>query len=130
MFSRVLEYLKLRRAWLWGGTAFVLLVIYLSLTPNPVPVPNLGPFKAGHMAAYAWLMLWFAQLTRMRDRVAIGIALAAMGVILEYLQDFTGHRTFAYTDMRDNAIGVTIGFLLALTPLGGVARALAGERRR
>ena len=124
-FSRALDYLKLRRAWLAGGTAFVLLVIYLSLTPHPLQVPNVGPFKAGHMAAYAWLMLWFAQLTRMRDRLAIGVALAIMGVILEYLQDFTGHRTFAYTDMRDNAIGVTIGFLLALTPLGGVARRLA-----
>ena len=129
IISRALDYLKLRKAWLVGGTAFVLLVIYLSLTPHPLEVPNVGPFKAGHMAAYAWLMLWFAQLTRMRDRVAIGIALAVMGVILEYLQDFTGHRTFAYTDMRDNAIGVTIGFLLALTPLGGVARALGRDRR-
>ena len=108
-----------------GGTAFVLLVIYLSLTPHPLQVPNVGPFKAGHMAAYAWLMLWFAQLTTMRDRLRIGIALAIMGVILEYLQDYTGHRTFAYSDMRDNAIGVAIGFALALTPLGGVARRFA-----
>lgn len=124
-FSRALDYLKLRRAWLVGGTAFVLLVIYLSLTPHPLQVPNVGPFKAGHMAAYAWLMLWFAQLTRVRDRLLIGVALALMGVALEYLQDFTGHRTFAYSDMRDNAIGVSIGFLLALTPLGGVARRFA-----
>jgi len=124
-FSRALDYLKLRRAWLVGGTAFVLLVIYLSLTPRPLEVPNVGPFKAGHMVAYAWLMLWFAQLTRVRDRILIGVALALMGVGLEYLQDFTGHRTFAYSDMRDNAIGVAIGFLLALTPLGGAARRLA-----
>ena len=123
--SRALAYLKLRRAWRVGGTAFVLLVVYLSLTPNPVPVPNVGPFKAGHMAAYAWLMLWFAQLARVRQRIAIAVALALMGVVLEYLQDFTGHRTFAYSDMRDNAIGVAIGFALALTPLGRVAPRLA-----
>ena len=70
-------------------------------------------------------MLWFAQLTRMRERVGIALVLVAMGVILEYLQDFTGHRTFAYSDMRDNAIGVAIGFALALTPLGRVAPRLA-----
>jgi VanZ family protein len=121
-FSRALDFLKVRRAWLAGGAAFVLLVIYLSLTPDPLQVPNVGPFKAGHMAAYAWLMLWFAQLTDLRDRVRIGLVLVAMGIVLEYLQDFTGHRTFAYSDMRDNAIGVAIGFTLALTPLGGVAR--------
>lgn len=124
-FLAALEYLKLRRAWLVGGAAFVLLVIYLSLTPEPLQVPNVGPFKAGHMAAYAWLMLWFAQLTSLRRRAGIGIALALMGVVLEYLQDYTGHRTFAYSDMRDNAIGVAIGFTLALTPLGRVAQRLA-----
>ena len=123
-FSRALDYLKLRRAWLIGGAAFVLLVWFLSLTPHPLDVPNLGPFKIGHMSAYAWLMLWFAQLTGMRQRVWIGIALALMGVGLEYLQDITPHRTFSYTDMRDNAIGVAIGFALAVTPLGRVARGL------
>ena len=120
-FSRAVDFLKVRRAWLAGGTAFVLLVIYLSLTPDPLQVPNVGPFKAGHMAAYAWLMLWFAQLTPLRPRVRIAVALVAMGIVLEYLQDFTGHRTFAYSDMRDNAIGVAIGFALALTPMGRVA---------
>ena len=110
--------MKIRRAWLAGGAGFVALVIYLSLTPNPVPVPSVGPFKAGHIAAYTWLMLWFAQVYRGPRRGAIAIGLALMGVVLEYLQDFTGHRTFSYTDMRDNAIGVAIGFTLALTPLG------------
>jgi VanZ family protein len=110
-----------------AGTAFVLLVIFLSLTPKPLQVPDVGPFKAGHMLAYAWLMLWFAQLTAMRRRLAIGVALAAMGVVLEYLQDFTGHRTFAYTDMRDNALGVAIGFALALTPLGRIGLRIAGQ---
>lgn len=115
-----MDYLKLRRAWIAGGMAFVLLVIYLSLTPHPLDVPSVGPFKAGHMLAYAWLMLWFSQVYALRRRVAIGLAFVAMGIILEYLQDFTGHRTFAYSDMRDNAIGVAIGFGLALTPLGSV----------
>ena len=126
----VVDYFKLRRAWLAGGAAFVALVIFLSLTPKPLEVPNLGPFKTGHMAAYAWLMLWFAQLSRMGQRAAIGvgIALTLMGVALEYLQNYTGHRTFGYTDMRDNGIGVMVGFVLAMTPLGEIARRLVRER--
>jgi len=125
--------MKIRRAWLAAGAGFVALVIYLSLTPNPLQVPSVGPFKAGHIAAYTWLMLWFAQVYRGPRRGAIAIGLALMGVVLEYLQDFTGHRTFSYTDMRDNAIGVTIGFALALTPLGrfveSLQRRAAASRR-
>ena len=121
--------MKIRRAWLAGGAAFVALVIYLSLTPDPLKVPDVAGLKAGHIAAYTWLMLWFAQIYRGRTRGAIAIALVVMGVILEYLQDFTGHRTFAYSDMRDNAIGVCIGFALAAwTPLGHVVDAI--QRRR
>ena len=119
--------MTLRRAWLAGGAAFVALVIYLSLTPHPLQVPSVGPLKAGHVAAYAWLMLWFAQIYRGRARAAMAVALVTMGVILEYLQDFTGHRTFAYTDMRDNAIGVGIALVLAATPLG---RAMEVLQRR
>jgi VanZ family protein len=125
VFLAVVDYLKLRRAWLAGGAAFVALVIYLSLTPHPLQVPNVGPFKPGHIIAYTWLMLWFAQLTRVGQRLGIGIALGLMGVALEYLQNYTGHRTFGYTDMRDNAIGVMIGLLLATTPLGLLLKRLA-----
>ena len=116
----LIEFMRLRRAWLAGGAAFVALVIFLSLTPQPLQVPSVGPFKAGHVAAYTWLMLWFAQVYRGGVRAGIALALVAMGIVLEYLQDFTGHRTFAYTDMRDNAIGVAIGLMLAATPLGRV----------
>jgi hypothetical protein len=106
------------KAWMAIGLAFVALVIFLSLTSNPVQVPDVG-FKLGHVLAYAWLMFWFAQLFRGRPtRLAIGVALALMGVALEYIQGMTGYRTFAYSDMRDNAVGVVAGFLVALTPMG------------
>jgi hypothetical protein len=109
--------LRHRKSWLAGGMAFVVLVIYLSLTPNPISAPSLGSFKAGHIAAYAWLMFWFAQLypTR-RRRFAVAMALWGMGIALEYVQDLVG-RDFAYSDMADDGIGVFGGWLVAMTPL-------------
>lgn len=109
--------LKHRKLWHAGGLAFVVLVVYLSLTPHPIPQPVAWGFKFGHIAAYAWLMFFYAQLVPAgRRRLAIGIAFFLMGVALEYVQGMVG-RDFSYTDMRDDAIGVIAGWLVARTPL-------------
>ena len=108
------------RFWIACGFGFVLLVIYLSVTPNPLPVPSIGHYKTGHIVAYFWVMLWFAQVRRsLATRFVIGILLIALGVALEYVQRWVG-RDFAYSDMVDDAIGVAAGYLLALTPLGSL----------
>jgi hypothetical protein len=62
--------LKLQSPWLTVGFGLVLLVIVASLIPNP---PNPAEFKGSdkleHFAAYAFMMLWFAQIyTRNRVR--------------------------------------------------------------
>jgi len=57
------------------------------------------------------------------------LALAALGVALEFAQALTSYRHFAVLDMRDDAIGVIAGWACALSPLGrilpAVDRALA-----
>lgn len=111
--------LKHRSAWVVGGAAFVFLVIYLSVTPDPLDVPSLYGMKTGHILAYAWLMFWFSQIYRRTfARLALGAAFIALGIALEYIQSLVG-RDFSYSDMRDDAIGVVIGAILVLTPLGG-----------
>jgi VanZ family protein len=111
--------LKARNVWVVIGAAFVLLVIYLSLTPRPLDVPSVYDLKTGHILAYAWLMFWFSQIYRRpAQRVVLGAAFLALGVALEYIQGWVG-RDFAYTDMRDDGIGIAIGAALAATPLGG-----------
>ncbi|HET9577656.1 MAG TPA: VanZ family protein [Usitatibacter sp.] len=108
------------RVWIAFGFAFVLLVIYLSVTPDPVRAPTVENFKTGHIIAYLWLMLWFAQVRRSpATRLVIGLLIVALGVGLEYVQRYVG-RDFAYSDMVDDAIGVAAGYLLALTPLGSL----------
>jgi VanZ family protein len=124
----------LRPLWLAVGWAGVALVIYLSLTSSPLPSGEVLGFDMAHAAAYACLMLWFAQLYEgMGARAVIAVALAALGVALEVLQGWTGYRGFSYADMRDDALGVALGWWLATTPLSRVlplvdAR-LAGTRR-
>ncbi len=117
--------LRFKRLWITIGMGFVLLVIYLSLTPDP---PDLGApegLKIGHVLAYCWLMLWFAQIQRpTRDRLLLAATLCALGVALEYLQGMTDYRGFEYSDMLINSAGVGLGLALARTPLQNGLRSL------
>ena len=121
--AAALSGLRYRRLWAGCGLAFVGLVIYLSLAPTAPEIGTVGEIKLGHVAAYAWLMFWFAQVMQtLARRVAVAIALVAMGIALEFLQGMTGYRTFAVADMVSNGIGVLLGLLLGHTAAG---RALA-----
>ncbi|HET7767597.1 MAG TPA: VanZ family protein [Chloroflexota bacterium] len=113
--------LRFRGLWLAMAAGFVALVVYLSLTPSPIDVGKLDDVKTGHFVAYAWLMLWFAQLyPGWRSRLAVAAALVALGVGLEYAQSLTTYRTFGYRDMRDNALGVGVALALAAAGAGGL----------
>ncbi len=125
--SGITERLRRHGLWLAIGAAFILLVIYLSLTPHPLDVPSVYGLKTGHILAYAWLMFWFSQIyRRMRTRTAIGTAFIALGIVLEYIQGMVG-RDFSYKDMADDAIGVVLGAIVVLTPVGGTLAMI--ERR-
>jgi VanZ family protein len=109
----------LRKAWLACGCAFVGLVVYMSLTTSPIVLDSVDGVKPGHFIAYAWLMLWFCEIYKSgRARGVCAIALILMGVALEYAQGMTSYRTFAYSDMLDNAYGVLAGAAIAWTPIG------------
>ena len=106
--------LKRRLLWLAIAWSLVGTVTYLSLAPLAVPLPAEGGDKYAHIATYAVLMFWFAQIYNgVRPRIAIAVGLAALGVGLEYLQGYTGYRTFEYADMVANAAGVVVGWLIA-----------------
>jgi VanZ family protein len=125
--------LRYRKLWLAIGFVLVALVVFLSLTPKPLDVGRFEGVNVGHLLAYGSLMLWFAQIFRSgRGRIGVGIALVLLGVALEYAQLMTGYRSFAYADMRDNAIGVAAGLAVSITRLGGILAVfdawLAGQR--
>ena len=116
------------------GFGLVLLVIYLSLTPQPPHVPDFEGIDVGHVFAYFTLMAWWAQLVRPgQGRVIAAVALIGLGVGLEYVQALTPYRVFDVNDMRDDSIGVIAAYLATLSSLGEVLLRLerwAGARVR
>lgn len=96
-----------------GGYLYLALIIVLSLIPNPPDIdPTAGGF-ASHLSAYFLLMLWFSRLYPPRYYPRLGIGFICMGVLLEILQGQTEYRTFQYTDMVSNAVGVFIAWAIA-----------------
>ena len=94
------------------GWAWAVAIVWLSLTPAPPKIDLEHGDKLGHLAAYGSLMLWFALLYRRRIYYALGFA--AMGVGLEYVQGWTGYRSFEVADMVANTLGVLCGWGAAL----------------
>jgi VanZ family protein len=119
--SEAVPILKWRGLWLTIGWGFVGLVVYLSLTPDPPQTDVPHGMKIGHCLAYAWLMLWFAQIVRpAAQRRRIAWALAALGILLEFAQGLTDYRGFEFSDMVINAGGAVLGLVLARPPIDGV----------
>ena len=115
--------LRWQRQWMALGLGFVGLVVYLSLTSSP-PDLHIGvSLDFGHVIAYFWLMIWFAQIYRgWRTRLALAAVFFVMGVGLEFLQELGGHRHFDVFDMARNLAGLVVGLMLATTPLQDVLR--------
>jgi len=105
---------RLRSLWHTIGWALVLTVVYLSLTPQPIAIPVEHGDKIGHLSAYAVLMVWFAQLYRsVTARCLLAVAFGALGIALEFAQLLTDTRTFEYSDMVADSLGVALGWLVA-----------------
>jgi hypothetical protein len=105
----------LRQAWRVVGWIGVTALIVLSLVPEAPTFTDLRQEdKVGHVLAYAALMLWFAQveLTR-RSRAFTALGLLALGIALEFVQGWTGERSFSVADMVADAAGTALGWLAA-----------------
>ncbi|MFV9615001.1 MAG: VanZ family protein [Gammaproteobacteria bacterium] len=118
MFAKAIPDLKLRFLWLTIGYALVALVVFLSLTSNPVDMEMGLPYedKVFHAFAYFVLMFWFGQIYHDKfQRNMIAAVFVLMGITLEYLQSFDANRYSEFADMIANSIGVALGFYLVLT---------------
>ncbi|QKT03164.1 VanZ family protein [Ectothiorhodospiraceae bacterium 2226] len=115
--KRPLRYMAL---WLALGWLFVLLVIYLSLTPSPPPSPGVPQGdKLGHFLVYAGLTGWFLQIYAAREaHLWIAGGFIALGILLEVLQGLGGVRYFEWWDMVANTSGVLVALALADTRFG------------
>lgn len=103
---------RLRQAWQAAGWLLVVLVVYLSLAPRLPDALDAGD-KAGHLLAYGTLMLWFAQLHAGPRRIAVAIGLVLFGVVMEYIQGWSGFRIWDVGDIVANSAGVALGWIAA-----------------
>lgn len=112
--------LKYHRIWVAIGWLLTLLIVYLSLTPQPpAPLTFDNADKVEHALAYAVLCFWLCQIyPSLRFRLLLMTGLVGLGVALEYAQRWTGYRTFDVMDMLADGVGVLGGWLLAGTRLG------------
>lgn len=106
--------LRFRFLWLAMGWGLVLAIVYLSLAPLPVAIPVEHGDKIGHLATYAGVMLWFAQLySSITARLLLAGGFVALGIGLEFAQLLTATRTFEIADMLADGIGVASGWFAA-----------------
>ena len=107
--------MRMRRLHLAIGWALIGAILWLSLTPQPPQVDFEHSDKVGHFLAYGGLMFWFCQLYRAsRTRLAYALAFIAMGVAIEFVQGWSGYRSFEVNDMVADGIGVLLGWAVAL----------------
>ena len=127
------DVLRLRALWLALGWGWAATIVWLSLTPSPPTIDLAQGDKLGHLAGYGMLMYWFCQLyAGRRARVGYALGFALMGIALELAQRSLGYRTYELFDMLANALGVALGWGLALVAGPGLIRrldaALSGPR--
>ena len=123
---------SMRRVWLLGGIGILLMLWVLSLIPQPPTFGVRNEDKFFHVIAYGGTMWWWGQYwPRLRHRFQLAIVFTLMGVAIEFVQGWTGWRTFDTHDMIANGIGVLLGWVVVQTPAGSpLARLTAAAQRR
>jgi VanZ family protein len=117
--------LRFRRTWMLVGWALVLIVVYASLTGNPVVTKAGINDKFEHFAAYGTLSFWFAGIYPRSRYAMIAAGLFLLGVSMEFLQGLMREgRVQDYLDVIANTAGIAMGLTVAIFWLGGWAQRL------
>ena len=124
------EQLRFLRLWKGIGALFILAAFILSLGPDVTPsgIPHID--KVVHATSYTGLTFWFLMVYPRRHHWWIAVGFVVMGAMIEVLQYFIPYHMAEVNDAIANTIGVTIGWLLTLTPLGSVLAWVDGRLAR
>ncbi len=109
--------------WRAVGYGYILLIIWLSLRPDPIEIGVRHGDTLEHFSAYALLMYWFCQIhVDTTARIRCAVAFAALGVALEILQHLSGYRTGDVWDAAANVTGIAMGWAAAPPRLPNLRR--------
>ena len=104
----------MRSLWLGLGWLGIVAALVLSLGPATPQGPVEHADKLVHLAGYATLMFWWAQLyITFPQRVRLAAALVLLGIAIEWLQGFTPTREPDAWDVLANTTGIILGGWIA-----------------
>jgi VanZ family protein len=115
--------LRYPRLWLVGGWMLIGLALLASLSPVQ-DLPHVsGSDKMHHLIAYFSMTLWFAGIYPRSRYAWIGIAMFALGGVIEAAQSAMGlGRQADLYDLIANTSGIVVALILAHMGLGGWAQ--------
>jgi VanZ family protein len=102
----------IERLWRPGGWLGIALTLAVSLMPPALDDSGGHTDKLVHLAGYAVLTFWWAQLVTER-RWKLAVAVVLFGVSIELLQGLTPDRLPDPFDALANTGGVLLGWLVA-----------------
>ena len=121
------QQLKYMRFWLGGGWLLVFVAMVMSVLPGLPTFTVLYSDKVFHASTYFILMSWFSGIYLPSRFWLIALALALLGVALEFFQTLFPYRFFDPWDIAANITGVAIAWLVAVKGMGNWCQLI--ERR-
>ncbi|UXI68226.1 VanZ family protein [Tahibacter amnicola] len=104
------------------GRLLLVAMLVVCLLPAPAVVGEvpMGD-KFAHLAGFAALMGWYAQIyAAPADRLRCAVGAVAFGGLIELLQALVPYRAADGMDLAADALGVLLGWALATSPLGNL----------
>ncbi|MBW8457791.1 MAG: VanZ family protein [Thiobacillus sp.] len=102
----------IEQTWRVLGWLGIVLTLVVSLMPPALGDSSGHADKIVHLAGYAMLTFWWAQLV-IRSRWKLAIAVVLFGMAIELLQGLTPERMPDLLDALANSGGVLLGWLAA-----------------
>jgi VanZ family protein len=115
--------LRFPRLWLIGGWIAVVAALIVCLVPGKyVEVANIND-KIEHAAGFGLLVLWFCGMYLRSRYWRIAVYFVLFGALIEILQGLMNWGRHAdIFDLLADSVGIAMGVLVALTPIGNWPR--------
>jgi hypothetical protein len=101
--------LHFRVFWLALGIALLVMVLYLTLSAPGLERRFPGGDKMAHASGFFALMFWYAALFERRFLILLGLALLALGGVIELAQGWMAiGRRAEWADFFANGVGIAV----------------------
>lgn len=117
--------LRHARRWQLAGISVLVLVFVAALVPalwfmHEVRAPGLiAPDKLAHALTFVFLTVWFTGQYHRRSYWRVAVAMLAFGLLIEVCQMLLTWRSAEAGDLLADAVGISIGLLIAFSGAGG-----------